>query len=51
MQVSEKPAEVRVNSLLTPRSITQRSKVRMHARRYHPNKDSPKVSAIFMLYE
>jgi hypothetical protein len=43
MQVSDKPPEVRVNSLLTPRSISQRSKIRMHARRYHPKKDSPKV--------
>lgn len=44
MQVSEKPTQVRVNTLLTPRHITQRSKVRMHARRYHPKKDSPKVT-------
>jgi len=43
VQVSEKPTQVRVNTLLTPRHITQRSKVRMHARRYHPKKDSPKV--------
>lgn len=42
-QVAEKPTQVRVNTLLTPRHITQRSKVRMHARRYHPKKDSPKV--------
>lgn len=44
MPVAEKPTQVRVNTLLTPRHITQRSKVRMHARRYHPKKDSPKVS-------
>lgn len=43
MQVSEKPTQVRTTSLLTPRHITQQSKVRMHARRYHPKKDSPKV--------
>ncbi|CAK9866010.1 unnamed protein product [Sphagnum jensenii] len=44
MPVSEKPTQVRTTSLLTPRHITQQSKVRMHARRYHPKKDSPKVS-------
>ena len=45
VQISEKPTQVRVNTLLTPRHITQRSKVRLHARRYHPKKDSPKVRA------
>ena len=50
MQVSEKPTEVRVNTLLTPRHITQRSKVRMHARRYHPKKDSPKVRLGLLVY-
>ncbi|KAL3697517.1 hypothetical protein R1sor_011593 [Riccia sorocarpa] len=44
LPVSEKPTQVRSTSLLTPRHITQRSKIRMHARRYHPRKDSPKVS-------
>ncbi|BBN00670.1 nuclear pore complex protein Nup98-Nup96 [Marchantia polymorpha subsp. ruderalis] len=44
MPVSDKPTQVRTTSLLTPRHITQRSKIRMHARRYHPKKDSPKVS-------
>ncbi|MCO5578218.1 hypothetical protein L7F22_032056 [Adiantum nelumboides] len=44
LPVSERPTQVRSTSLLTPRHITQRSRVRMQARRYHPNKDSPKVS-------
>ncbi|KAH8961584.1 hypothetical protein BDL97_05G056600 [Sphagnum fallax] len=45
MPVSDKLTPVKMNSLLTPRHITQRTKVRMHARRYHPKKDSPKVSS------
>ncbi|CAM6098075.1 unnamed protein product [Calypogeia fissa] len=44
MPVSDKPTQVRTTSLLTPRHITQRSKIRMHARRYNPKKDTPKVS-------
>lgn len=44
LPVSERPTQIRSTSLLTPRHITQRSRVRMQARRYHPNKDSPKVS-------
>eukprot|EP00249_Psilotum_nudum_P023544 c28918_g1_i2 orf=482-3577(-) len=44
MPVSDKPTQIRTTSLLTPRHITQRSKIRMQARRYHPKKDSPKVS-------
>lgn len=47
MQISEKPTQVRVNTLLTPRHIAQRSKVRMHARRYHPKKDSAKVKLCY----
>ncbi|KAI5075360.1 hypothetical protein GOP47_0009436 [Adiantum capillus-veneris] len=43
LPVSERPAQVRSTSLLTPRHIT-RSRFRMQARRYHPNKDSPKLS-------
>ncbi|CAM6065991.1 unnamed protein product [Sphagnum tenellum] len=44
MPRSEKPTKVQTISLLTPRHITQQSKVHIHARRYHPKKDSPKVS-------
>jgi nuclear pore complex protein Nup98-Nup96 len=44
MPRSEKPTQVQTVSLLTPRHITQQSKVHLHARRYHPKKDSPKVS-------
>ncbi|CAM6018772.1 unnamed protein product [Sphagnum balticum] len=44
MPRSEKPTQVQTISLLTPRHITQQSKVHIHARRYHPKKDSPKVS-------
>lgn len=44
LPVSERSTQVRSTSLLTPRHITQRSRVRMQARRYHPNKDVPKVS-------
>eukprot|EP00897_Mesotaenium_endlicherianum_P008841 jgi/Mesen1/7986/ME000425S07193 len=43
-QLSERPVQARTATLLTPRHITPRSKVRMHARRYNPKKDSPKVS-------
>ncbi|KAH7302584.1 hypothetical protein KP509_23G078300 [Ceratopteris richardii] len=44
LPVSEKPVQLRSTSLLTPRHITQRSRVRMQARRYIPSKDSQKVS-------
>ncbi|KAJ7532285.1 hypothetical protein O6H91_14G081000 [Diphasiastrum complanatum] len=43
LPVSDKPTQVRLTSLLTPRHITPRSKIRMHARRYHPKKDGQKV--------
>ncbi|KAH7293405.1 hypothetical protein KP509_28G024900 [Ceratopteris richardii] len=44
LPVSEKPIQVRSTSLLTPRHLTQRSRLRMQARRHHPNKEIPKVS-------
>jgi len=44
LPVNEKPVQVRTTSLLTPRHVTQRSRIRMHSRRYNPKKDSPKVS-------
>ncbi|XP_024531189.1 nuclear pore complex protein NUP96 [Selaginella moellendorffii] len=42
--VSDRPAQIHSNSLLIPRHITPRSKIRMHARKSNAKKDSPKVS-------
>ncbi|GBG75208.1 hypothetical protein CBR_g19844 [Chara braunii] len=44
MPVLEKPTQSHGTSLLTPRHITPRSRVRMHARRYQPQSGSPRVS-------
>ncbi|XVF10251.1 hypothetical protein REPUB_Repub07fG0166700 [Reevesia pubescens] len=42
MPVVDKPAPVRISPLLTSRYLSQR-RIRLPARRYHPNNDSPKV--------
>ncbi|KAF6163465.1 hypothetical protein GIB67_029314 [Kingdonia uniflora] len=42
LPVAEKPALVRVSSLLTSRHLSQR-RIRLPARRYHPKTDGPKV--------
>lgn len=42
--IFEKPTQVRTTSILTPRHITQRSRIRMPPRGYHPKKDVPRVS-------
>ncbi|KAK8951302.1 hypothetical protein KSP39_PZI003833 [Platanthera zijinensis] len=42
MPVSEKPAPVRISSLVAPRHISQR-RIRLPARRYHPKSDSERV--------
>ncbi|XWS48698.1 hypothetical protein CRYUN_Cryun13aG0098700 [Craigia yunnanensis] len=42
MPVVDKPAPVRISPLLTSRYLSQR-RIRLPARKYHPNNDSPKV--------
>lgn len=42
MPVSEKPAPVRMSSLLTPRHLSQR-RIRLPARKYHPKIDGQRV--------
>ncbi|XVF53232.1 hypothetical protein PTKIN_Ptkin05aG0083300 [Pterospermum kingtungense] len=42
MPVVDKPAPVRISPLLTSRYLSQR-RIRLPARKYHPNDDSPKV--------
>lgn len=42
MPISEKPAPVRISSLVAPRHISQR-RIRLPARRYHPKSDSERV--------
>ncbi|XVE58209.1 hypothetical protein DITRI_Ditri04bG0151700 [Diplodiscus trichospermus] len=42
MPVVNKPAPVRISPLLTSRYLSQR-RIRLPARKYHPNNDSPKV--------
>ncbi|XVF12811.1 hypothetical protein REPUB_Repub08aG0152200 [Reevesia pubescens] len=43
MPVVDKPAPVRISPLLTSRYLSQR-RIRLPARKYHPNNDGPKVS-------
>ncbi|KAK8283999.1 hypothetical protein V6Z12_D08G130700 [Gossypium hirsutum] len=42
MPVTDKPVPVRISPLLTSRYISQR-RIRLPARKYHPNNDNPKV--------
>ncbi|KAK9275408.1 hypothetical protein L1049_022672 [Liquidambar formosana] len=42
MPVVDKPAPVRISSLLTSRHLSQR-RIRLPARKYHPKNDGPKV--------
>lgn len=42
MPVVEKPAAVRISSLLTSRHLSQR-RIRLPVRKYHPKSDAPKV--------
>lgn len=42
MPVVDKPAPVRISSLLTSRHLSQR-RIRLPARKYHPKNDAPKV--------
>ncbi|XP_056174189.1 nuclear pore complex protein NUP98A isoform X2 [Syzygium oleosum] len=42
MPVVEKPAPVRISSLLTSRHLSQR-RIRLPVRKYHPKSDAPKV--------
>ncbi|XP_022762378.1 nuclear pore complex protein NUP98A-like isoform X3 [Durio zibethinus] len=42
MPVVDKPAPVRISPLLTSQHLSQR-RIRLPARKYHPNNDSPKV--------
>ncbi|XP_077217735.1 nuclear pore complex protein NUP98A-like isoform X2 [Tasmannia lanceolata] len=42
MPVADKPAPVRVSSLLTSRHLSQR-RIRLPARKYHPKNDGPKI--------
>ncbi|XP_015866887.3 nuclear pore complex protein NUP98A isoform X1 [Ziziphus jujuba] len=42
MPVLDKPAPVRISSLLTSRHLSQR-RIRLPARKYHPKNDGPKV--------
>ncbi|OVA16590.1 Peptidase S59 [Macleaya cordata] len=42
MPVADKPAPVRVSSLLTSRHLSQR-RIRLPARKYHPKNDGPRV--------
>ncbi|KAL6986547.1 hypothetical protein U1Q18_019905 [Sarracenia purpurea var. burkii] len=42
LPVVEKPAAVRISSLLTSRHLSQR-RIRLPARKYHPKNDGPKV--------
>ncbi|XP_052210740.1 nuclear pore complex protein NUP98A isoform X2 [Diospyros lotus] len=43
MPVVDKPAPVRISSLLTSRHLSQR-RIRLPARKYHPKNDGPKVA-------
>ncbi|KAL4202914.1 hypothetical protein AMTRI_Chr02g223650 [Amborella trichopoda] len=43
-QVADKPIPVRISSLLTSRHVSQRSRINLQSRRYHPKKDGPMVS-------
>ncbi|KAL6008973.1 hypothetical protein ACLOJK_022200 [Asimina triloba] len=42
MPVSDKPAPVRISTLVTPRHLSQR-RIKLPARKYHPRKDGPMV--------
>ncbi|XP_028100382.1 nuclear pore complex protein NUP98A-like [Camellia sinensis] len=42
LPVVDKPAPVRISSLLTSRHLSQR-RIRLPARKYHPKNDGPKV--------
>lgn len=46
-QVVDKPAPVRISSLLTSRHISQR-RIRLPARKYYPKSDGPKVRVILV---
>ncbi|XXG38903.1 hypothetical protein AAC387_Pa01g0002 [Persea americana] len=41
--VADKPAPVRISSLLTSRHLSSQRRIRLPARKYHPKNDGPKV--------
>lgn len=45
-QVADKPAPVRISSLLTSRHLSSQRRIRLPARKYHPKNDGPKVSLV-----
>ncbi|CAL5441706.1 unnamed protein product [Camellia sinensis] len=47
LPVVDKPALVRISSLLTSRHLSQR-RIRLPARKYHPKNDGPKANALFI---
>jgi hypothetical protein len=47
-QVVDKPAPVRISSLLTSRHLSQR-RMRLPARKYHTKNDGPKVRMMLQL--